>query len=258
MIGRGTSARLALFAWAATAAIPAAAQIVTPPNVPPLVEPGQVNLFFDYFLADNLGQPRDNIRGVAQGDPTGFFLWTVAGGSVDLVGGSQLVPPVFGAPPIEPNGRFVDLGGSTSDPGLFQTNRDFAVDALATYRLRFQYRSTGGDAESASVYVGNRRFDVATSSTDFLLFDQTFRFTDLDLLDLAGLVRIGFQGSETNVDNSGIGIDSVLFDQLLPAVPPAAESAVPEPATWATMLLGFGAIGWAARRRPRRVQVHFG
>jgi hypothetical protein len=28
---------------------------------------------------------------------------------------------------------------------------------------------------------------------------------------------------------------------------------VPEPATWATMLLGFAMIGWAVRRRTARV-----
>lgn len=32
---------------------------------------------------------------------------------------------------------------------------------------------------------------------------------------------------------------------------PVPESAVPEPETWATMIIGFGAIGWAMRRRRR-------
>jgi hypothetical protein len=33
----------------------------------------------------------------------------------------------------------------------------------------------------------------------------------------------------------------------IPLVPPA--SAVPEPATWLTMILGFALIGWRSRRR---------
>jgi hypothetical protein len=35
-------------------------------------------------------------------------------------------------------------------------------------------------------------------------------------------------------------------------------SAVPEPATWAMMLVGFGAIGAAARSRRRPAKVTFG
>lgn len=34
--------------------------------------------------------------------------------------------------------------------------------------------------------------------------------------------------------------------------PPALVSAVPEPETWATMIIGFGAIGWSLRRRRKR------
>jgi hypothetical protein len=36
-----------------------------------------------------------------------------------------------------------------------------------------------------------------------------------------------------------------------PPVPPPVPP-VPEPSTWATMLLGFALTGWAVRRRPRR------
>ena len=37
-----------------------------------------------------------------------------------------------------------------------------------------------------------------------------------------------------------------------PSVPP--PSAVPEPGTWASMLLGFGLIGWTMRRRRKQVR----
>jgi hypothetical protein len=35
----------------------------------------------------------------------------------------------------------------------------------------------------------------------------------------------------------------------------AAASAVPEPATWGMMLIGFGAVGYSMRRRPRTHRV---
>ena len=41
------------------------------------------------------------------------------------------------------------------------------------------------------------------------------------------------------------------------AVPPAPIPSVPEPATWALTLIGFGAMGAALRRRPRVASVTF-
>ncbi len=37
----------------------------------------------------------------------------------------------------------------------------------------------------------------------------------------------------------------------------ADVSAVPEPATWATMIVGLGIAGFALRRRPQAVRVRF-
>ena len=54
--------------------------------------------------------------------------------------------------------------------------------------------------------------------------------------------------SEATSDDFGFGFHSYAFQSAVPA-----QSAVPEPSTWATMLLGFGAIGFSVRRRrPRR------
>jgi hypothetical protein len=36
-----------------------------------------------------------------------------------------------------------------------------------------------------------------------------------------------------------------------------AQGAVPEPATWATMMLGFGAIGYGLRRRQQQIKLRF-
>jgi hypothetical protein len=58
-----------------------------------------------------------------------------------------------------------------------------------------------------------------------------------------------FGGSDFNYDD-----ESFVFQNVRIAPPTAA---VPEPATWAMMLAGFGAVGMAARRRKTRVAVSF-
>lgn len=52
---------------------------------------------------------------------------------------------------------------------------------------------------------------------------------------------------------SGITLNiPAVSDVVLYKTTNVPTTAVPEPATWATMLLGFGAIGFAARRRRKR------
>ena len=49
--------------------------------------------------------------------------------------------------------------------------------------------------------------------------------------------------------NSGTG-DGVVFDNFS-----FSAAAVPEPATWAMMILGMGAVGFAMRRRNKNVST---
>lgn len=55
-------------------------------------------------------------------------------------------------------------------------------------------------------------------------------------------------GTEFSTDVSG-GVTSLLVTSF--SLSPAATAAVPEPATWAMMMLGLGAIGTVMRRRHR-------
>lgn len=59
-----------------------------------------------------------------------------------------------------------------------------------------------------------------------------------------------FTSAQINVNSGGDawGIDDISF----------TNSAVPEPATWLMMLMGFAAIGGAMRRQRQNVQVSFG
>ena len=156
--------------------------------------PAVIN-FFDFFFSDGGGIPQDDFNA--------FIQWNVMGGSVDLVGG--VGPGVFGAPPEQPLGRYVDLGGSTGDPGLFETRLAFPVVAGQTYNLTFDYRSTAGDLNTAIATIAGQSFTVSTASESFQRFNQTFTATE------TGLFRLSFQGDERDTDGSGIGIDGVLF-----------------------------------------------
>ncbi|CAA9493801.1 MAG: hypothetical protein AVDCRST_MAG91-687 [uncultured Sphingomonadaceae bacterium] len=58
------------------------------------------------------------------------------------------------------------------------------------------------------------------------------------------------------VSINGVGIASQIIDFSLAEV--SVSSAVPEPGAWAMMLVGFGAVGFAMRRRPNTtVSVRF-
>ena len=100
--------------------------------------------FFEKLFSDNFGVPAQYFNGLVQ--------WNVTGGSLDLVGG--VGPGVSGAPPSQPLGRYVDLGGSTGKPGLFQTRFSYPILAGSTHIFQIDYRSTrSGQLSSASAFI---------------------------------------------------------------------------------------------------------
>jgi len=63
---------------------------------------------------------------------------------------------------------------------------------------------------------------------------------------------VGGGGGGGVMPPGGGGGGPVTFPTTQPRQVITGPSAVPEPGTWATMLLGFGFIGWRMRRRARR------
>ena len=153
--------------------------------------------------------------------------WTVASGSVDLIGAT---PGGTSFDYYPGNGGYVDLNGSTGTPGALQTIASFAP---GDYTLSF---SLGGNAlddgsKTTVISLGSFSQSITLAASDPLTaFQFTFSTTggNLSFTDLAG-------------GNGNIGniLDNV------------AVSAIPEPSTWAMLILGFCGMGFLAyRRRP--------
>jgi hypothetical protein len=124
----------------------------------------------------------------------------------------------------------VTTGNGVFGVGLnyFNTAPSFNFDALVTYG--------NGDTEL---------FDLAIVSVSD--FDGFFGLTSDRLISS---ISFGPDGGITQ--NGSFGIDNLTIGDM------AAMGAVPEPATWAFMIFGFGAIGGALRRgRKANVKVSY-
>lgn len=164
----------------------------------------------------------DNFNAESQGlNYTGFSNWTVSGGTVDVIGTSffQFLPTTYG--------NYVDLDGSTGNAGILSTTQSFAA---GTYTLSFILAGNHRNAANESVTVSLGDFSQTISGLgQSAITAQTITFTTT-----GGQLKFDHAGG----DNIGLLLDNV---QL--------SSAVPEPATWAMMLVGFAGLGFAARRR---------
>jgi hypothetical protein len=119
------------------------------------------------------------------------------------------------------------LGFSNNSAAYFSTNGG------VTNLGNFNYSRGGGD-----------RSDWATNSTTFDASDAFIgrgQRKNVTAVDLAVLDAIGWSGS--NLGNSGASPLTTAFHLVAPA------GAVPEPASWALMVAGFGVVGGALRRR---------
>ena len=135
-----------------------------------------------------------------------------------------------------------------------------------------QLRKVARDVEGSGFLIGNGSADLGG---DQIVTDTTYTMTFQEFLgiDLSGTIDLAaLQGSafgngfgplfstEINLGGQSWTVYSHTFTQTFTSentvyipetiLPPPVLNGVPEPATWAMMLMGFGAIGLTLRRRP--------
>lgn len=207
-------------------------------------------VFSDNFDSENGGATALNYTGFANFNSTG-------GADVDLVA----TPNGFG---ITCSGSCVDLDGSPG-PGEITSIDSFAFNAGDAVRLSFDLSGNQRNGDTDGFSVG---FSFG-SAVD--IFDYGTNFTGSDIIALPGLTD-NIIGASTGTSIAGgdpFSARSIFFTAgtagslkfsfgsdsndnigpLLDIISLDITSSVPEPATWAMMILGFGLVGGAMRRR---------
>lgn len=184
---------------------------------------------------------------LVSGDNTSIAGWTVLPYGVDYIGTYW---------DAGEGNRSVDLGGDLRG-GVYQ---DVMLDEGKEYYITFKGSANpdspndvpnprivnfkAGAYEDGFAYTLITSGPNANSQTNMRWQNyMTQKFT----ASAGGLTRISFTGGNTQPMGGayGFALDSVSI------------SAVPEPATWAMMLIGFAAVGSAVRRRRTSLAVTY-
>ena len=149
---------------------------------------------------------------------------------------------LFGSPPISGTGVF-----TTSDV----VTRIGGQDALAITGISGLINGTTAITGLFDA-PGNPTYYYFTSGP-FFLDGSGVRFNAGSFTNISFFAQSTIQPPNNPYRVTGFG--TILATVNATSSPVTA--AVPEPATWAMMLLGFGAVGYAMRRRRARVQLGY-
>jgi choice-of-anchor C domain-containing protein len=176
------------------------------------------------------------------GDSTSITGWTVASGNIDYIGNYW----------TSANGnRSLDLNGLV--PGsIAQT---FDVIPGQKYQVTFDLAGNpagGPTLKTLTTTAGITALFSSFDTTGKSLSNMGWTPVSFDFTAIGSTETLTF--ASTTSGDSGSSTYPTAFG---PALDNVSVTAVPEPSTWAMMILGFLGIGFAAYRQMSRVSVRF-
>lgn len=176
--------------------------------------------------------------------PTPTYDFNSPAGTPSLTGGS-VVSGTTGnhAQPVGSTGGYYAVGPSDGNPGTINLsgwgdifNISLIWGSVDTYNtLEF----LDGSNNILASFVGNNIWIPANGNQSDPHTNPVVTFL-LDGADVAAFSSLRLTSTTNAFEIDNLAINSPT---------PGTNSAVPEPATWAMMLLGFGAAGFSMRRR---------
>lgn len=186
------------------------------------------------------------LRGTSPGSlpPPQFYGGSYPGSFPVALTEAQATAAVLGAP----DGRFLSLPGpalgasGSAFEGAYVNlsfGADFGSDTLITLH------ELGHNSESAHLFIwtnngGNLQLNVTRGASDDIVVDLRPYASVLSTIGATAWRSVAIGGIDDLGASSGFDLDAVSI------------TTIPEPSTYALMLGGLGALGWAARRTRRR------
>ena len=140
--------------------------------------------------------------------------------------------------PNTTDNTFVAFGGGNAPSGtLMSTTFNTVLGSI--YTVNFDFGALGGGSEPLTFSVAGQNFTVNPVANNNIVFT-------------AGSFTFVGTGGVTSLDVVSGGVDNV--DAIVDNI--SIAGAVPEPAAWALMILGFGIVGGVLRRsRPQQMAL---